>query len=420
MWHALKDQLTKDFVKISIGNILEWYDFTLYGIFAVQLSNAFFGEETRSVGLLMVFMTFAVGFLARPIGAVIFGLLGDRYGRKYAVNLSIWLMVIPTVLIAFIPTYWQIGISAPIILIILRILQGLSAGGQFSGLIVVANDYDTKYRSFLVSLVYSISVVGSLLAAFVGYICIKLAMVNGNSLIVSNIWRLPFLLSSIIFLIYFKVNHYDLGHAEKKPIVFSFYSILKSQPTEFITLMIFAAANGAIYYILFNYLVTYLEVHLQIGQTYAFVVENSILLLSIILYPLFGYYAGSRSSRIRSSINNVLWMILSVLLFYLSNYSPLYSIIGLIILVINECALTSYMISFFVSAFDNRYRMTAFSIAFNIGATLSGFAPLFAEYISKFSKFAILGFLGLALVVILISLIRLNYTQRSVALEFGT
>lgn len=412
LYHALKDQLTKDFVKISIGNILEWYDFTLYGIFAVQLSHAFFGNEAGYIGLIMVFATFAVGFLARPIGAIIFGTLGDKYGRKYAVNLSIWLMVLPTILIGCIPTYSQIGLFAPTILVISRILQGISAGGQFSGLIVVANDYQTKYRSFLVSLVYSISVFGSLLATFIGYLCIKFASINGNDFIISNIWRLPFLLSSAIFLIYFKINHHNFEHACKRPSTLSFLRILKSQPNEFLLLMVFAAANGGIYYVLFNYLVTYLEVHLHILQSYAFIIENGILCLSILLYPLFGYYAVFKTSRIRSSMINIMWMMLSIILFYISNFSPFYSMIALLIMVINECALTSYMISYFVSTFNNSYRMTAFSIAFNIGATLSGFSPLIVEYLSKFSVFAILGFLTLILFIIFISLIRLNYIQK--------
>lgn len=126
-----------DFIKSSFGNIIEWYDFTIYGLFALQIAKSFFPNDNRLISLMFIFATFAIGFLARPLGSIIFGILGDNYGKSYAVNLSIWLMAIPTMLIGILPSYQQIGILAPILLIILRICQGISAGGQFSGLIIL-------------------------------------------------------------------------------------------------------------------------------------------------------------------------------------------------------------------------------------------------------------------------------------------
>ena len=110
--------------KNSFGNIIEWYDFSLYGYFATVIASQFFTNESQFVALIATFGAFAAGFIARPIGAVFFGRLGDRLGRHYAMNLAIILMAVPTVVMAFLPDYSLIGIWAPILLVVVRLLQG--------------------------------------------------------------------------------------------------------------------------------------------------------------------------------------------------------------------------------------------------------------------------------------------------------
>ncbi|VAW28653.1 L-Proline/Glycine betaine transporter ProP, partial [hydrothermal vent metagenome] len=115
------------------GNILEWYDFTVYGFFATIIGAQFFPEEDKIVQLISAFGVFAAGYLMRPIGGIIFGHIGDRQGRKKALLISILMMAIPTTLIGFLPTYASIGWYSALLLIILRLLQGLSVGGEFTG-----------------------------------------------------------------------------------------------------------------------------------------------------------------------------------------------------------------------------------------------------------------------------------------------
>ena len=117
----------------SIANSLEWYDFALYANFASLIGQKFFPASDANVAIIAAFGVFAIGFLMRPIGAIIFGTIGDRFGRKLALSLSILTMAIPTALVGILPTYETIGIWAPILLTLMRLLQGLSMGGALIG-----------------------------------------------------------------------------------------------------------------------------------------------------------------------------------------------------------------------------------------------------------------------------------------------
>ena len=123
--------IVKSTISSLIGNTLEWYEYTLYAYFATVISSLFFPSDNQVASMIMTFSTFAVGLAARPIGGLIFGYIGDRFSRKSMLSLTMLLMTIPTFCIGILPTYKQIGIWAPAILIILRILQGLALGGEF-------------------------------------------------------------------------------------------------------------------------------------------------------------------------------------------------------------------------------------------------------------------------------------------------
>lgn len=118
------------------GNILEWYDFAVYGFFAPVLGKLFFPSDDPTTSLIASFGAFAAGFLMRPVGGALFGYIGDRIGRKRALNLSVILMAIPTFMIGLMPTHAQIGVTAAVVLVLLRMLQGLSVGGEYTSSIV--------------------------------------------------------------------------------------------------------------------------------------------------------------------------------------------------------------------------------------------------------------------------------------------
>ena len=129
-------QVKKVIASTMIGNGLEWYDYALYGTFTALISKHFFPAGDDAVALIATFGIFAVGFLMRPLGAMFFGYIGDKYGRKNALALSILLMAFPTACIGLLPTYNEIGIWAPILLTVIRLVQGVAVGGEFGGSIV--------------------------------------------------------------------------------------------------------------------------------------------------------------------------------------------------------------------------------------------------------------------------------------------
>jgi MHS family proline/betaine transporter-like MFS transporter len=154
-----------------VGNVLEWYDFALFGVLAPIIASHFFPSADPLAGLINSYAVFAIGFLARPLGGVIFGHIGDRFGRRQALVLSVTLMAVPTALMGLLPTYQEVGVLAPILLILLRIVQGISTGGEFAGSIVFLVEQAPDHRRGLYGSVANFgAMIGGLLGAAVGWL----------------------------------------------------------------------------------------------------------------------------------------------------------------------------------------------------------------------------------------------------------
>lgn len=179
-----------------LGALIEWYDFYLYGFAAAVVLNAlFFPAADAATGTIAAFATFAVGFLARPLGAVVFAHFGDRVGRRGVLVITLLLMGLSSTLIGLLPTYATIGVAAPILLVVLRIVQGLSAGGEFGGAVLMTVEHSRPGRRAIASSTAQIGLYGGVLLA------------NGVILLVSLLprevflawaWRVPFLFSIVL------------------------------------------------------------------------------------------------------------------------------------------------------------------------------------------------------------------------------
>ena len=132
----------------SIGNALEWFDFIVYGFFAVTMAKLFFPSENETVSLLLALATFGVTFFMRPLGAIVLGGYADRHGRKAAFTLTILLMTAGTAIIVVAPTYSSIGIFAPILIVVARMIQGFSAGGEFGSATAFLAEQNPERRGF--------------------------------------------------------------------------------------------------------------------------------------------------------------------------------------------------------------------------------------------------------------------------------
>lgn len=183
----------------SAGTIFEWYDFFIYGTLAYILKDAFYDVDNDTLGLLLVWSTFAVGFAFRPIGAILFGFLGDKLGRKYTFLVTVTLMGIATAGVGFIPTVASIGIAAPIIVIILRVIQGLALGGEYGGAaIYVAEHAPPEKRGYYTSFIQASVAGGFVLSIIVVLACRFLIPADDFA---AWGWRVPFLLSLILLAI---------------------------------------------------------------------------------------------------------------------------------------------------------------------------------------------------------------------------
>lgn len=402
---------TQNFLKTSFGNILEWYDFTVYGLLAIQLAQVFFPNNNKFTGLIIIFATFAIGFVARPFGSLLFGIIGDKYGNYYAVTLSIWLMAISSGCISLLPDYQTIGIYAPLLLVFLRICQGLSAGGQFSGLITIAVNTGTNKTAFLVSLVHAIAVAGGFLASLIVYLNFNLFTQLPQAML-SIAWRIPFGISFILFMVYLWLNPYSSFHVHTTGNKIGIRKIFQVQPQKVLLLIGLSTINFCNYYILFTYSTAYIQIHLQISSTHSFIIINSMLFLSIFLYPLFGYIAKDILYRISYAQKMCILYLLGISLFTLIPLHLIFGMAGLVIMVTAFCAIASMTTGLLAEMFPKSYRMTACSLIFNAGGIIGGFAPILAETANNFS--AHLG-LPILLVGIIISLfIILQYIKQLV------
>lgn len=203
----------KVIVSGMLGNGLEWYDYALYGHMAVTFSKLFFpADQDASLSLILTYLTFATGFIARPLGAILFGHLGDKYGRKRALVASMILMAVPTGCIGLLPTYEMIGVAAPVLLLLIRIMQGLSLGGAFSGSMSYVVEHAPGNRRGSIGSVTILSLVlgflfGSLMSTLVA-----------SSMPADDFyswgWRLPFFVGVGIGFVGFYIRE----HGEESPV----------------------------------------------------------------------------------------------------------------------------------------------------------------------------------------------------------
>ena len=192
-------RLTKTVAAGAIGNVLEWYDFGLFGFFAPVISQLFFPSHDELASLVGTYGVYATGFLMRPLGGVVFGYIGDRMGRKRALELSVLLMAVPTTLMALLPTYAQAGVGASLLLTLFRLLQGLSVGGEYIGSMSFLSEHAPPgRRAFLGSFSSSSVILGSLLGS--GVAALLTGLLTEADLLAWG-WRLPFLGGIVIGLV---------------------------------------------------------------------------------------------------------------------------------------------------------------------------------------------------------------------------
>lgn len=278
-----------------IGNVIEYYDFALIGFLAVMMGNLFFPSHDPFLSLLGSFGAFAAGMIMRPVGALIFGHIGDRVSRRTALMSSLLMMALPTFLIGFLPTYAQIGILAPILLVLLRMIQGLSVGGEYASSIVYlveqsVPDHQNLYGSF-------VSVGAKIGMALGSGFCGALLWYIGSDAMGEWGWRIPFWTSIVIAAagLYLRRNltdNYVASEDKTVPIV----AILRHHRREFWQFLTIASAIWVFYYTVFIYLPVWLEGSAGLSKADAGQINTLSIVVGVIFIPLMAMVADTIGS----------------------------------------------------------------------------------------------------------------------------
>jgi MHS family proline/betaine transporter-like MFS transporter len=288
---------TKAIIAALLGTIIEWYDYSLYGYMAVILSQHFFPNTDPSVSLTKHFLVFALGFLAKPLGAYIFGSIGDKYGRKYALRWSILGISIPTVIIGLLPSYEQLGIIAVILLCCCRFAQGIFITAESDGVdIFVYETMPKKHACLANSFTWISSGLGMCLASF-------LVGITLSSALPIWAWRLPFLFAGILglFTLWYRHNlieSYDYmlyAHKTKKEITApsqNYFNIIKRNKNQIFLAILIKGAVGGVCNFYFFFWCNYLQEVLNIISIADSCTKSTLLItIPTMIAPLAGYIA---------------------------------------------------------------------------------------------------------------------------------
>src|SRR5438552_9212165 len=280
----------------SLGTLFEWYDFYLYGSLAVFFGDLFFPPGNERAALLASLATFGAGFGVRPLGALVFGRIGDLIGRKYTFLVTIVTMGLSTALIGFLPTYAQVGLLAPAILVTLRLLQGLALGGEYGGAATyVAEHVPDDRRGYYTSFIQTTATLGFFLS--LGVIG-STRMMLGEASFKEWGWRVPFILSFVLLAVslYIRISMKESplfakmkseGKVSKNPIKESFTNPLNLR---YVLIALFGATagQGVVWYTGQFYALTFLQATLKIDWKTAYTLVSVALILTTPLFLFFG------------------------------------------------------------------------------------------------------------------------------------
>lgn len=375
----------------SIANSLEWYDFALYAHFASILGKKFFPEFDSNAALLATLTVFAAGFLMRPIGAIIFGIIGDKYGRKTSLSLAILCMSIPTALVGVLPTYQTIGITAPIILCLLRLIQGLSLGGALIGAVsYIVEHTEPKNRGLAGSATIFSLCVGFMLGSAIAWLCSKYM---SPATFDSYGWRLPFLFGIVAMTVSYYLKHYAEESPEfekaqrdgllaEKPLK----KLLKNNKHTLASSIFINALGSVCFYTLAVYFGRYLENSRSLQLSTISLLEFSV--MAVIMFSV--VIAGAVSDKIGRKKWFVFIAILTIILI-----SPIVYFIqnGSLYEVFASHFAFAFLVGSWIGAepalqmtmYPINVRNTGVSISYNIGCALfGGTAPAICQFFFEY------------------------------------
>jgi MHS family proline/betaine transporter-like MFS transporter len=375
-------------IAVGIGNFMEWFDFAIYGFFAVLIGQTFFPANSNPiVALLSSLSVFAIGFLMRPLGAFVLGPVGDKYGRRAALVLSVIIMGAATFLMGLLPSYASVGVLAPVLLVLLRCLQGLAAGGEWSGSAAyLVESAPHNRRGLYASLISATAALAFIIGSFV-------ALWINSALSVDAVatwgWRIPFLLALPMALVglYIRMKLGDTpvfeslkenGEVSTSPLK----QTGRDKKNRFAVLLTFAfsSVSGLGIYYLATYMNNHFTNALGFQRVPALLLSGVGLFLYMLMTPIAGLISDRYGRRIPNIIGTAGFVLLTIPAFMLfDTRNPILIVVGVVILGACQALVSVTNVVLLVELFPAATRSSGSALGYNLGlAVIAGPGPLIA------------------------------------------
>lgn len=364
----------------ALGNAVEWFDYAVYGYLAVYMAQVFFGSTAGDggLGVVLVFATLALSFVIRPLGGIVLGPLGDRIGRQKVLVLTIALMTVSTASIGLLPDFQTAGVLAPVLLLLLRMVQGFSTGGEYGGAAVFMAEYSPdRRRGFFGAFLEFGTLAGTSAGAL---LCTVLILTVGDDGMVAGWWRLPFLLTLPLGLVALWLRTrlteppvFLEAAQEHKTSSKPFRELLTGYWRQILILMGFVVLLNVAYYLTMAYMPTYLSANLGLGTAQGNLMLVGIMAAMMLLINPLGALSDRIGRRPLLMASAVGYIVLSVPAFLLINTDSLaLQFAGLGMLGLFLTVLIASVSSTLPALFPTQVRYSGFAIGYNISTTVFG------------------------------------------------
>jgi metabolite-proton symporter len=427
--HEHQRQLRRAIIASTVGTAIEWYDFFLYGtVTGLVFAKLFFPKSDALTGTLEAFGVYAVGFVARPIGAAIFGHYGDRIGRKSTLIATLMLMGIATFLVALVPTYESIGVWGAIILTVLRFIQGVGVGGEWGGSVLLAMEWSrtSSHRGFIASWPQFGVPCGLFLANLA---VLAFSQMSGDAFLAWG-WRVPFLLSLILVAIGLWIRLGILETpvftklvAENKVERTPMLEVIKRQPKEILLSALVRLAEQAPFYIFTAFVFSYGIGALKLSRDFLLTAVLAASVLSFFSIPFFGHLSDRIGRKKMYMIGAVTVGVFGFIYFGMLNTGSLIVIsIAIFLSLVPHDMMYGPQAALIAESFTGRLRYSGASLGYQLASVIAGGpAPLIATWLygTYGSSYAIAGYILVCAILTLIACAFMkDYTGKDIEGEY--